>query len=336
MIHYAHNFNMIRVWMHTTLRSLIYTGFALLAAGCSGDFDFNSNGTTGDSSKTGSVKYDLYYCKSISTSSADGMTVKSGIYGAHRESLAEATEIINLDGSGLIDSCAVDSAGNLYWTDRAAHGVFRSDPDGKQVRQIVSGLTIPLGLAIDETNKRIYWSDWIQNTTPKSGKIGYSDLDGKNPKTIITGLTSGGKLTIADGKLYVSDLFGGNILQSNLEGEGLKKIADANQPGQAAYDAQHNRLIWTDIADDKIRSTDLDTLSTSDVIVFADEFANPRALAIDPATRRMYFIKPVENTGLGPNPSSQLHSADLDGTHITMYRNLQNSLNAVQTLMTVK
>jgi len=46
-------------------------------------------------------------------------------------------------------------------------------------------------------------------------------------------------------------------------------------------------------------------------------------------------IKPIENHGLGSNPSYQLHSADLDGNHVKMYKNLPVSLHGVQALITV-
>ncbi len=310
---------------------LIYIVSVLFLVGCGGGISDNENNVR---QETSSPKYDVYYCTSINTSDANGETVKSAIYGAHRESLAQFTKILDMSGKKkLVDSCAVDSDGNLYWTDRSVHGVFRADPDGQHVEQIVSGLDIPFGLAIDETNKRIYWSNWIQSTHPQSGEIGYSDLDGSDKKTIIRGLSSGGSLTIAQGKLFISDLFGGKIMKSDLDGGNLVKVTDANQPGQTAFDDQNNKLIWTDIADDKISSTNLNTLQTTDLIVFDSVFANPEALAIDKTNNRMLFIKPVENNGLGQNPSSQLHSADLNGNNVVMYSNLPVSLHAVQTLI---
>jgi len=203
------------------------------------------------------------------------------------------------------------------------------------VEQIVSGLDVPFGIAIDEANGRIYWSNWIQSNRSQSGEVGYSDLDGNNKKTIIRGLASGGSLTLVHNKLYVSDVFGGKIMESSLEGANLKKVADANQPAQMAFDAHNNRLIWGDIADDKISSVNLNTLQTTDLIVFDDAFANPRAVAVDKTSNRLLFIKPVENSGLGSNPSWQLHSADLNGNAIRMYRNLPVSLHGVHALITI-
>jgi len=321
------------------MKYFLYLIILVNLTGCGGGLSKgNNNGISQDDSATKkSNKYDVYYCTAVNISTTNGNTEESAIYGAYRESLNNFTKIINISGTNkFMDSCTVDDFGNLYWTDRSANGIFKSDAEGKHIEQIVFGLDTPYGLAIDENNKRLYWSNWIHNNNPQSGEVGYCDLDGGNKKIIITeGLVSGGSLVVANDKLYISDFFGGQIMTTSLNGENLEKIADANQPSQIAFDYDNNKLIWSDIADDKISSIDLITLQTTDLIVFDDIFANPKALAIDKINNKILFINPVLNNGVGQNPSSQLHSADLDGNNINIFSNLPVSLYAVQALITI-
>lgn len=271
-----------------------------------------------------SIKYDIYYCG------------KDGIYGAKINSLPNFTEILKLSKDSHMDSCAIDSEGNLYWSNRTTHGIYKSDLNGNNIQQIVSGLDIPLGIAIDEKDRRVYWTNWLQSQKPQTAEVGYCDFNGDNKKTIIRNLASGGKLLLLQDKLYISDLFGGTILRSNLEGENLELVTEANQPEQIAFDSKNNSIIWGDVADDKIVSTNITTLESKDLIVFDDQFTNPEAVAVDQKRGRIFFIKPVENNGLGQNPSRQLHSSNLEGGDIKIYKNLPVSLWDVHTLLVLK
>ena len=290
-------------------RFLLLFGSFLLAAGitgCESGNDFGSPHTAGPAT---SPRYDLYVCSSIGTSGPNGQTYRSGIYGTFYGREEQFEEIVNLDGvDSLIDSCAVDDHGNLYWTDRGKHGIFKADPNGANPRQIVFNLDIPFGLAIDETHQRLYWTNWLQQDHPQTGQIGYTDLDGNNPVVIIDSLRSGGDLLIDQTrkKLYISDLFGGKILQTDLDGSDLTTLVTANRPEQLALDTEEGILYWADIADDALYRVHLDGTGKAPVLTFGDDFANPSVLARN-GTRLLFNVRATVNG----NTTEVLRSYDL-------------------------
>jgi len=257
---------------------LFISSFLLLTgiSGCESGDDFSLSDTN---KVPGTPPYDLYLCASI----GGNHTYTSGIYGAKRGQEDQLEEIINLNGEeNLVDDCAVDDRGNLYWTNRGKNGIFKANADGSNIRKIVSGLNTPIGLAIDETHQRIYWADW-QTGNAQYGKIGYADLDGGNQKVIIDSLRSGGKLLLntAMNKLYIADLFGKEILQSDMEGNNLSTLTQSSQPEQMALDTATGKLYWTDVADDAIYAINLNGTNKQTLISFSDHSANPCAIALD-------------------------------------------------------
>jgi len=226
-----------------------------------------------------------------------------GIYGANFNKINEPINIINTK----VDSCAFDSQGNIYWASRYTHGIFKSDAEGNNIRQIVSGLTIPIGLAIDEKRGRIYWADWLQEPV-QSGNIAYASLEGHDKKNIVTeGLRSGGHILIdpINDKLYISDIFGGQILRTDMEGKNIEHIANSDQAEQLVIDYKNNNLIWADVGKDTISSVNLTDFTQKDIIIFDDIFANPSAVGIDKKRDKILFII-----------KDKLQSVDLDGENL--------------------
>ncbi len=290
-------------------RSVLFLISSLLLAGISGCESGSDFGPTRTRDTAQTPLYSMYVCSSVGVSSQSGHTYRSGIFGARRGQEEEFETILNLDGDdNLIDSCAVDSHGNLYWTNRGKNGIFKADPNGANPRQIVFGLDVPFGLAIDETHQRIYWANWVQGKNTQTGQIGYADLEGHNPKTIVDSLRSGGDILVdpTNGKLYISDLMGGKILRCNLDGSALSTFVTANQPEQMALDFAHNTLYWADIADDALYRVNLDGSGKQTVIAFGDEFANPSVLALE-NNRLLFNIR----ANVNGNTTEVLRSFDL-------------------------
>jgi DNA-binding beta-propeller fold protein YncE len=93
--------------------------------------------------------------------------------------------------SDRVRGLAIDSTGGkLYWTDVTDDDITRSNLDGNQVETILTGLANPHDVIIDEANADLYWSDGINSTTAATGLIGQADLDGGNPQTVASGLSS--------------------------------------------------------------------------------------------------------------------------------------------------
>jgi hypothetical protein len=112
----------------------------------------------------------------------------------------------NLDGSapenlvrklsGPTTGLALDVAdGKMFWgyIDPAVDGLFagmikRSDLDGSNAENVITGLISPSGIALDLEGGKIYWTDPGFGTA--SGKIQRANLDGSSLETLVDGLNT--------------------------------------------------------------------------------------------------------------------------------------------------
>lgn len=121
---------------------------------------------------------------------------------------------MNSDGSQVVEIVHVDRpralvldpcAGYLYYTDWGRLGnsgrIFRVTMAGDQKTPIInSSLTQPSGLAIDYTERRLYWSDASRE------KIERSDLDGNNRQVLISATIYPFALSVHGNFIYWTDL----------------------------------------------------------------------------------------------------------------------------------
>ena len=94
-------------------------------------------------------------------------------------------------------------AWKLYWTDAGTDKIQRSNLDGSGVEDLVTtGLSGPVGIALDVSGGKMYWTDWLTD------KIQRSNLDGSGVEDLVTtGLVSpdGIALDVSGGKMYWTD-----------------------------------------------------------------------------------------------------------------------------------
>src|SRR5580704_9323827 len=133
------------------------------------------------------------------------------------------------------------TVGRLYFLDLAAGRVLTSNPDGSDLKTIVSeGRKLPDGIAIDVAAGHIYWTN-MGNPNANDGSIDRADLDGGNLTEIIP---SGGTFTPKqiqldqkNGKLYWSDREGMRIMRSNVDGSNIETLVETAQGEDARKDA---------------------------------------------------------------------------------------------------
>src|SRR5229473_3217012 len=101
------------------------------------------------------------------------------------------------------------TTGRLFFLDLSAGRVLTANPDGSDLKVIVSeGRRLPDGIVVDEAAGHIYWTN-MGNPSANDGSIERADLDGKSVTHIIP---PGGTFTPKqlqldkkNGKLYWSD-----------------------------------------------------------------------------------------------------------------------------------
>src|SRR6202521_2257526 len=77
-------------------------------------------------------------------------------------------------------SVATPRSGRLFFLSASAGQVLSANPDGTDLKVIVSeGRRIPDGIVVDTETGHLYWTN-MGNPTANDGSIERSDLDGNN------------------------------------------------------------------------------------------------------------------------------------------------------------
>ncbi len=111
--------------------------------------------------------------------------------------------------SNLSKQTAKPTSGRLYFLDLSAGRVLSVNPDGSDLKTIVSaGRRLPDGIAVDVAAGHIFWTN-MGNPGANDGSIERADLDGENVTQVVP---PGGTFTpkqlqldTKNGKLYWSD-----------------------------------------------------------------------------------------------------------------------------------
>src|ERR1700735_1223485 len=157
------------------------------------------------------------------------------------------------------------TVGRLFFLDASTGRVMSSNPDGSDLKTIVSeGRKIPDGVVVDAAAGHIYWTN-MGIPSANDGTIMRADLDGNNLTTIVP---AGGthtpkqlQLDKKNGKLYWSDREGMRVMRSNLDGSNVETLVETGH-GEAdmrdarnwcvgiAVDAESGKFYWTQKGND--------------------------------------------------------------------------------------
>jgi len=217
---------------------------------------------------------------------------------------------------GSEELAAGSDSGRLFFLDLGAGRVLSANPDGSDLKTIVSeGRKLPDGIVVDVTAGHIYWTN-MGNLKENDGSIERSDLDGGNITNIVP---PGGTFTPKQiqldkttGKLYWSDREGMRVMRCNLDGSGIETLLDTSQgdsrPGQdatkwcvgIAVDAAGGKFYWTQKGDDnagqgRIFRANLELpqgqnpANRKDIELLFESLPEPIDLDLDLQSRIMYW-----------------------------------------------
>jgi len=208
------------------------------------------------------------------------------------------------------------TTGRLFFLDLSAGRVLTANPDGSDLKVIVSeGRRLPDGIVVDVAAGHIYWTN-MGHPNANDGSIERADLDGKNLTNIIP---PGGTFTPKqlqldrkNGKLYWSDREGMRVMRSDLDGSKIETLVDTSQgeprPGTdilkwcvgIAIDVDGGKLYWTQKGTDnagkgRIFRANLEIpkgqtpADRKDIELLFDGLPEPIDLDLDLANRIMYW-----------------------------------------------
>ncbi len=213
---------------------------------------------------------------------------------------------------GLIDIGAFESGAvkidKLYWSDQGTGKIQRSNLDGTDVQDLVTGLGMSngIGLFVDTGSGKLYWTDQA------SGVIHRANLDGGGVEDVVTGLDNPREITIdsTNGKIYWTEdgpTFN-KIRRANLDGTGVEDlvVAGLSSPGGIALDVAAGKMYWVDTATDKVQRANLDGSNVEDLVT---GLLGPRRLKVDLSAGKMYWT----DDGL---VEDRISRANLDGSGV--------------------
>jgi hypothetical protein len=208
------------------------------------------------------------------------------------------------------------TTGRLFFLDLSAGRVLTANPDGSDLKVIVSeGRRLPDGIVVDVAAGHIYWTN-MGHPSANDGSIERAELDGKNVTNIIP---PGGTFTPKqlqldkkNGKLYWSDREGMRVMRANLDGSKIETLVDTGQgegrPGKEvrkwcvgiALDVDGGKLYWTQKGNDnagegRIFRANLEIpkgqtpATRKDIELLFDGLPEPIDLDLDLANRIMYW-----------------------------------------------
>src|SRR5215207_973135 len=141
------------------------------------------------------------------------------------------------------------AADAVYWSDYGKHEISFARLDGSGGGDLATGaatLGNPIGVAIDASEDRIYWSNL-------TGRLSFANLDGSGGGDLQTGAATvaspyGVAIDSSAGRLYWANFAGNKLSFVNLAGSGGGDLptltATVNGPTGVAVDPSARRLYW--------------------------------------------------------------------------------------------
>ena len=237
-------------------------------------------------------------------------------YGACVESVSDESDTNNNCSTGVLVTVGspdpiVELPNKIYWTDQDTGKIQRANLDGSNVEDLITGLVVPDGIALDGGRGKMYWTQWGMDT----GKIQRANLDGSNVEDLITGLErpSGIALDVGRGKMYWTDAGTDKIQRANLDGSNVEDLITSGiSPTRIALDVERGKMYWTQWgAPGKIQRANLDGSNVEDLITSAGELKG-RGIALDGVNGKIYWS---ETPSLKVS-SSRIRRANLDGSNV--------------------
>ncbi len=176
----------------------------------------------------------------------------------------------NLDGSnvetlvqrplaGTLNQIALDVVhGKMYFPDSISGVLLRANLDGTNLETIATGLSDPVGVAVDPVNGHVWWTGGF--------KTQRANLDGTGIVDVFSFGARDLALDIPNNKVYIGG-HGQTIKRSNLDGSGLVTLVNVQgEFSQMGLDFIGQRLYWSDLARDVIYRSHLDGTNIESVI----------------------------------------------------------------------
>jgi len=181
-------------------------------------------------------------------SSGYGQIQRSRLDGTGLETIINGMSFAYGDSTKFFTDVAIDSNNNkLYFCDKRARGIYRSNFDGSNVEVIASssgGWNNGSGIwdiSLDMVNNRLYWTDSYYN------KVCSANLDGSDRRILYSSVKPYGvDVDAVHNKVFWTG--DGKVFSASLDGTNVQQLYSGMWWSTAVtVDAETEKLFWNDI-----------------------------------------------------------------------------------------
>ena len=189
--------------------------------------------------------------------------------------------------------------GKIYWTAQtgASSGTINSaNLDGTDVGELVSIRSVPMGIAVDTTGSKVYW-------TASSGKVKRANLNGSGSETVLQNLSDPTDIVVSNGFIYWTE--GGNSIR-RVNGSGQKIVRDVavNLDTVGGLAVGGGKVYWTEQTSASTGTVNGANLNGTNFGTLASTLSVPMGVAVDTAGSKVYWT----------SSSGKVKRANLDGS----------------------
>ena len=174
--------------------------------------------------------------------------------------------------------------GKVYWTEKTGESggtINSANLNGSGVTELASIFATPMGIAVDVTNNKLYW-------TNSAGRIQSANLDGSRITSVIPGGLEGAMdIALAGGNAYWTQ--GGNVRFVNLRG--TKQIRNVSTGTDAAGSLVigGGKVYWTEKTAASAGTINSANLNGTGVRELTSIRSVPMGIAVDTARSKLYW-----------------------------------------------
>ena len=218
-----------------------------------------------------------------------------GLVGANAQRFAPSVEnAMNI---------AVDaSSGKVYWTEKTggSRGTINSaNLDGTGVTELTSILSVPMGITVDVTGSKLYW-------TNARGRIQRANLDGSSIQNVLQDLSGPTDIVVSNGFIYWTE--GGNsIRRVSMSGQKIVGDVAANLGTVGGLAVGGGKVYWTEQTGASGGSVNGANLDGTNLETLATLLSAPMGISVDTAGSKLYWT----------NARGRVQRASLNGSGIT-------------------
>ena len=193
------------------------------------------------------------------------------------------------------------AGGKVYWTEKTGESggtINSANLNGSGVTELASIFATPMGIAVDVTNSKLYW-------TNSAGRIQSANLDGSRITNVIPGgLETPMDLALAGGNAYWTQ--GGNVRFVNLRGTKQIRNISTGTDTAGSLVIGGGKVYWTETTGESGGTVNSANLNGTGATQLASILAAPIGIAVDGSRSKLYWT----------NSRGRIQSANLDGSGI--------------------